>query len=93
MGATKTNTYNCGLTKNNTNIHICSFYDGYELMQKESACQAQLLCTEVFKKKSCVGTESLHSELHGQTVEPQVLMVSFSLKVSGNVRKPACRTD
>lgn len=51
MGATKTNTYNCGLTKNSTNIHICSFYDGYELMQKESACQAQLLCTEVFKKK------------------------------------------
>lgn len=55
MGATKTNSCNYGLTKNSSNIHIFSFYDGYELTQKESACQAQLLCTKVFKKNAVWG--------------------------------------
>jgi len=50
MGAIKTNSYNYDLTKDSSNIHLFSSYDGCELKQKGRAWQAQLLCTEVFKK-------------------------------------------
>lgn len=79
MGATKSNSCNYGLTKDSSNIHLFSSYDGYEPMQKECARQAQLLRTKAFKKY-CLRTESLHSELHLKTSISLLYLLSYELR-------------
>lgn len=60
--------------------HSQLHHHGYELMQKETVWPGQLLCTEIFQKKCCLGTETLPSELHLKTCLSLLYLLCHKLR-------------